>query len=133
MKGEFCMTRIAFNNRRTEPRFHPGRQSLLWQRVDEAGTAHGGWLADISLSGIRFYAAGKTRETPELEDRLEVHQFPGSRPMFYEVVWVGKHRNNCELGCSRIFPSPRRSGVRRKPTGYATIPAEEQDAVAIAA
>ena len=127
------MTRNDFTNRRNEPRFHPGRQSLLWRRVDETGSAHGGWLADISLSGMRFYAPGSSKDMPELADRLEVHQFPGSRPMFYEVVWVGKHRNNCELGCSRIFPSPRRAGVRRKPAGYTATPAEETEEMALAA
>ncbi len=127
------MTQNDLSNRRTEPRFHTGRQSLHWHHVDEAGSGHSGWLADISLRGIRIYAAATFRKVLELADRLEVHEYPGGPPKYYEVVWVGKERNNCEIGCTRIFPSPRRGRVRSKPAGSAAINLEEQETLALAA
>ncbi|HWB54757.1 MAG TPA: hypothetical protein VG722_11215 [Tepidisphaeraceae bacterium] len=120
------MKNTDYRDRRCEPRFHPGRQPLRWHRLD-APPAKNGWLEDISFSGIQFRAESSPADAPELQERLEVRQFPGGRPMFYEVVWVGREKNNCVLGCSRIFPSPRLSKVRQRPTGGSGDPEHEPE------
>jgi hypothetical protein len=53
--------------------------------------------------------------------------------MFYEVVWIGRQKNNCVLGCSRIFPSPRLGRVRQRPTGGVMSPEQDQQPMALAA
>lgn len=91
-------------NRRSEPRFQPCLEEVLWRSEGTTGRALRGCLRDVSESGLSFLTARKP--APEVGAELRVHLIGAQECAPCEVVWVEAGQQLAAVGCRMVESDP---------------------------